>query len=66
MNVELLVETQDVAVLKLNGRPRSGLDGRHKRLVVYAGATVNAVEVARLLHDAASRIEKTLPRDWAS
>jgi hypothetical protein len=63
VNVELLVDDPNVAVVRLNGRPREPLDGRHRRVVVYIGATVATGETVLLLRDAATRLEKTLPRD---
>lgn len=59
--LETIVETRDVVVLRVNGTPRSAADGRHKRLVAYVHTGTMSYEAARLLHDAASRIEQTMP-----
>jgi hypothetical protein len=61
--VEHVLETSEVSIRRLNGLARDGVDGRHKRIVVYASATVSAAQLARMLHDAAGRIERTLPRE---
>lgn len=59
---EQLLETDAVSVRRLNGLVRDFVDGKHKRLLVIAAPTVGDAELVRLLHDAAGRIERTLPR----
>ena len=52
-----LIRTPNVLALRLNGRPRDPLKGEHKRIVVYAGATMTAAQLAVQLRDAADRLE---------
>ena len=53
---EELLATDDVIALRLTGRPRSGLDGKHRKVVVYASATVSRLDLAELLNEAADEL----------
>lgn len=59
---ELLYDRGPTSIARLNGIPRSGADGRHRRLVAYIGPDVTTAELVRLLRDAAESLAKTLPR----
>jgi hypothetical protein len=58
---ELLYDRHAVSILRLNGTPRSGVDGRHRNLVAHVAPTVSTAETVRLLHDAAEALAKSLP-----
>lgn len=57
-----LLESASVSLSRLNGRPRSGVDGRHKRLVAYVACDASTGEIVRLLRETAEALAKTLPR----
>lgn len=54
---KVLIDEREFLVLRLNGIPRDPVDGRHRRLVVYASPTLGSHLVARLLRQAADRLE---------
>ena len=62
MSAEPLFESQHVAIVRLNARPREAVEGRHKRAVVYVAATVSVGELVRLLDDTSERLERSLAR----
>jgi hypothetical protein len=53
---EELIATDDVIAIRLNGRPRSALDGRHRKVVVYATATLTTLDLAEILEETADRL----------
>ena len=60
---EQLIATDDVIALRLNGRPRSALDGRHRKVVVYdATATLTTLDLAEILEETADRLVHPGPR----
>lgn len=59
---ERLFESEDVSVVRLNGRPRAAISGRHKSLIAYVGTTVSVAETIRLLRETAEMLARTLPR----
>jgi hypothetical protein len=56
--VELVADLGAVAVLRLNGRPRDPVDGRHRRAVVYVTADAGPGQVAALLRNAADELDR--------
>jgi hypothetical protein len=62
MSAAPVFESSEVSISRLAGRPRSGVDGRHKRLVAYVAADASTAEVVRLLREAAEGLSKSLPR----
>ena len=61
---ELVYDRAAVSIVRLNGVPRSGVDGRHRRLVAYVAPTVTDAELIRMLREAAEQLAKALPR-WS-
>jgi hypothetical protein len=59
---EPVFESAAVSVVRLNGRPRAAVTGRHKAVLVYVGATVTVSETIWLLRETAEALAKTLPR----
>jgi hypothetical protein len=57
---EVLLDAGGVVVRRVNGRARDGVDGRHKRAVIYCGATVSSLELAKLLRESADRLERVI------
>ena len=60
-HLESLIETKDVTVARMHGPARDPFDGAHRSLVVYVRAGVSTVRLAQLLHEAASRLERSNP-----
>jgi hypothetical protein len=58
---EVVYDRQAVAIVKLTGPPRSGADGRHRRLVAYCGPTTTTAELVTLLRGAAEQLARSLP-----
>ena len=57
---ETLVETEELSIVRVHGRPREPEQGRHRRAVVYVGVETPNRQLVGLLRDAAERLEKTL------
>lgn len=60
METETLIETAEITVARVMGRPRAPEDGRHRKAVVFVGVEVSTPQVVGLLRDAADRLAKTL------
>lgn len=60
--IEQVLVADDLSISRIHGPARDPIDGTHRSVVVLARSVVSDRELARLLHDAASRIERTLPR----
>lgn len=54
---ETLLVTATISAYRFRGRPRDPLDGRHKRVVVFAAADMRPIQLAADLRAAAERLE---------
>ena len=60
VRTETLVETEELSVVRVMGRPREPVDGRHRKALVSVGVEVSNAQLIWLLRDAANRLAKTL------
>jgi hypothetical protein len=60
VNTETLVETEELSVVRVMGRPRGPEDDRHRKAVVFVGVETSTGQLVGLLRDAAERLEQTL------
>ena len=54
---DVMVETGDLLALRVHGRARSPLDGKHREVVVFVQPTMTPNQLAILLRGAADRLD---------
>jgi hypothetical protein len=61
VKTEALIETAELSIVRVHGRPREPEQGRHRRAIVYCSVTTSTGELIRLLRDAAAALEERVP-----
>ena len=59
---EELLSTDTAIVLRVRGKPRGPLDGKHRRIVVFAETTLSTLDLAEILEETADRLVHPGPR----
>jgi hypothetical protein len=57
---QVLLDDRDVLIVRLNGVLRTPDDGRHRRLIVFTGPTLEVPEIPRRLRQLADKLDDLL------